>query len=99
MLEYDRIDNSEAIDSTRNKLVSKECWLCCFWYFIDKNFNFDDRLCDGCYDMDIKAVSINNLAIVYVGDKVYRINFAFISKDDTINLIKNSVIIDKRGVL
>ena len=99
MLEYDRIDNSEGIDSTRNKLVSRECWLCCFWFFINKNFNFDQRLCDGCHDMNIKGVSINNLAIAYVGDKVYRINFAFMSKDDAINLIKNFVIMDKRGVL
>ena len=99
MLEYDCIDNSEGIGSTHNKLVSKECWMCHFCFFIDKNFNFDDSLCNGCHDMNMKAVSINNLAIVYVGDKVYRINFAFMSKGDAINLIKNSVIMDKRGVL
>ena len=99
MLEYDGIDDCEGIDSTRNKLVSKECWLCCFWYFIDKNFNFDDRLCNRCHDMNMKAVSLNNLAIVYVKGSTYRINFAFMSKDDAINLIKNSVIMDKRGVL
>ena len=98
MLEYDRIDNSEGIGSTRNKLVSKECWMCHFWFFIDKNFNFDGRLCNGCHDMNVKAVSMNNLAVVYVGD-VYRINFAFMKKSDAINLIKNAVIIDKRGVL
>ena len=34
-----------------------------------------------------------------IGDKVNRINFAFMSRDDAINLIKNSVIMDKRGVL
>ena len=88
MLEYDRIDKSEGIDSTRNKLVSKECWLCCFWYFIDKNFNFDDRLCNGCHDMNMKAVSLNNVAIVYGGNKVHRINFAFMSKNEAINLIQ-----------
>ena len=32
MLEYDRIDASEGIDNTRNKLVSRECWMCHFWY-------------------------------------------------------------------
>ena len=64
-----------------------------------KNFNFDDRLCNGCYEINTKTVSINNLAIVYVRDNVYRINFAFMTKDEAINLIKNSVIMDKRGVL
>ena len=39
MLEYDPIDNSKGIDSTRNKLVSKECWMCHFWFYLDKNFN------------------------------------------------------------
>ena len=57
MLEYDRIDNSEGIDITCNKLISKECWVCHFWYFIDKNFNFDYYLCNGCSDMNMKAVS------------------------------------------
>ena len=99
MLEYDRIDVSEGIDNTRNKLVSKECCLCCFWSFIDKNFNYDNHLCNGCHDMNMKAVSMYNLAIVYVNGIAYRINITFMTKDETINLIKNSVIIDKRGVL
>ena len=99
MLEYDRIDASEGIDSTRNKLVSRECWMCHFWYFIDKNFSYEKHLCNGCHDMSAKAVSMNNLAVVYVGANVYRINFAFMSKNDAINLIKNAAIMDKRGVL
>ena len=41
MLEYDRINISEGIDSTRNKLVSRECWLCGFWYYLDKNFKYE----------------------------------------------------------
>ena len=73
--------------------------MCCFWFFIDKNFNFDDRLFNGCHDMNMNAVSLNNLAIVYVKVSAYRINFAFMTKDDAINLIKNALIIDKRGVL
>ena len=99
MLEYDCIDNSEGIDSTRNKLVSRECWMCHFWYFIDKNFNYEKHLCNGCHEMSVKAVSMQNLAIVYVGANAYRINFAFMSKAGTINLMKNAVIMDKRGVL
>ena len=89
----------KALIVLKKKLVSKECWLCHFSFFIDKSFNFDERLCDGCCDMSVKAVSMNNLAIAYVDDKVYRINFAFMTKDEAINLIKNSVIMDKRGVL
>ena len=56
-------------------------------------------LCDGCHDMSIKAISMQHLAIVYHGENSYRINFVFMSKDDAFNLIKNSIIIDKKGVL
>ena len=92
MLEYDRIDLSEGIDFNECKDTSKKCSLCKFYYFLDKNFNYGPYLCDGCYDMSLKATSMQNLAIVYRGGHAYRINFVFMSKNDTFNLIKNSVI-------
>ena len=52
MLEYDRIDISEGIDvDATNK--SKECMLCHYWYFLDKNFSYRPYLCDGCYNAKI----------------------------------------------
>ena len=36
MLEYDKIDVSEGIDVNKTK-ASKECGICHYWYFIDKN--------------------------------------------------------------
>ena len=36
MLEYDRIDISEGID-VNNTNKSKECMLCHYWYYLDKN--------------------------------------------------------------
>ena len=99
MLEYDRIDISEGIDTNKCKYISKKCSLCKFYYFLDKNFNYGPYLCDGCYYISLKAISMKNLAIVCRGEQAYRINFAFMSKNDAFNLIKNSVIIDKRGRL
>ena len=49
--------------------------------------------------MSLKAINIKNLAIVYRGEQTYRINFASMSKNDAFDLIKNSVIIDKKGTL
>ena len=66
MLEYDRIDVNEGIDVNKNKLVSKECWICGYWYFINKHFNYQKHLCDGCHDMSLKANSMPNLAIGYI---------------------------------
>ena len=47
----------------------------------------------------MKAVSMKNLAIINHNGNHYRINFAFMSKKDAFNLIKNAVIIDKTGTL
>ena len=99
MLEYDRIDISEGIDIKECKETSRECNLCKFYYFLDKNFNYGPYLCDSCYDISLKAISMKNLTIVYRGKQAYRINLAFMSKKDAFNLIKNSVVIDKRGTL
>ena len=99
MLEYDRIDISEGIDIKKCKETSRKCNLCKFYYFLDKIFNYGLYLCDGCYDISLKAISMKKLAIVYRGEQAYRISFAFMSKNDAFNLIKNSVIIDKEGTL
>ena len=88
MLQYDRIDLSEVIDTTQNKLVSRECSLCDFFYFLDKNFNYQRYLCNGCHDMFVKVMSMQNLAIAYNNGSTYRINFVFMSKNDALNVIK-----------
>ena len=46
-----------------------------------------------------KAMSFNDLAIVYVKGSAYRTHFWYVSKDDTISIINNSNLIDKKGVL
>ena len=65
MLEYNRIALSEGIYINKCKYISKKCSLCKFYYFSEKNFNYGPYICDGCYDMSLKAISIKNLAIVY----------------------------------
>ena len=98
MLEYDRIDISEGIDVNKTS-NSRECSLCKFYYFLNKNFSYQTHLCDGCHDMSMKANSTQNLAIIYHRGNAYRVNFVFMSKNDAFNLIKISNIIDKKGVL
>ena len=38
MLEYEGIDVSEGIDVNKSS-KSKECDVCHYWYFLDKNMN------------------------------------------------------------
>ena len=99
MLEYNRIDISEGIDIKKYKETSRECSLCKFHYFLDKNFNYGPYLYNGCYDMSLKAINMKNLAIINHNGNHYRVNFVFISKKDASNLIKNATIIDKKGAL
>ena len=44
-------------------------------------------------------MSFNNIAIVYIKESAYRINFWYISKDDQISIMNGSNLFDKRGVL
>ena len=46
-----------------------------------------------------KSMSFNNIAIVYINANAYRINFLYMSKDDAINIMNGSILLDKRGVL
>ena len=46
-----------------------------------------------------KAVNFNDVAIVYIKGSAYRIHFWYISKADAINIINNSKLTDKMGVL
>ena len=84
MLEYDRIDISEGINLNKTS-ASKEC--------------VTIGICNGCHDLMQKAMSFNDVEIVYVNGSAYRIHFLHVSKDDAINIMNNSNWIDKKGVL
>ena len=99
MLEYDRIDIFEGIDINKCEETSRECSLCHFYYFLEKNFKYGLYLCHGCYNMFMKTVSTENLTIINHNGNYYRVIFAFMTKKDAYNLIKNAVILDKKGTL
>ena len=50
MIEYERIDISESIDINKTN-KSKECMLCHYWYFLNKNFSYGPDHSDGCYNI------------------------------------------------
>ena len=98
MLEYDRIDISEEIDINKTN-ASKECDICYYLYFLDKNFNYEPYLCNGCYDLLQKAKNFNDVATVSITGHFYRIHFWCMSKDDAINTMNNSSFNEKTGSL
>ena len=97
MLEYERIDISEGIDVNKTN-SSKEFDICHYWCFKDIGFKYEPYLCDGCHDLMQKAMSFSNITIVYVKGSAYRINFWYKGKDDAINIMNGSILLDKRGV-
>ena len=74
MLEYDRIYISEGIDINKTN-ASKECDICHCWYFLDKNFNYELYLYNGCHDLMQKAINFNDVAIVSIKRNDYKFTF------------------------
>ena len=75
MLEYERIDILEGIDVAMSD-KSKECMLCHYWSFLDKNFSYGPYLCDDCHNIVQKCNKLKNFAIFHVTKSVYRIMFS-----------------------
>ena len=98
MLEYDRIDISEVIDMNKTS-SSKKCDICHYWYFLDKNFNYEPYLCNGCHDLMQKAMTFNDVAIVSIKENDYRIHFWYMSKDEATSIMHNSNLNKKTGLL
>ena len=96
MLAYERIDISDGIDVNKS-YESKECTLCHYWHFLDKNFSYGPYLCDGCYNMMQKCNKLKNIVIAHIKENVYRICFLLMSKHEARKLMANSNVIDKKG--
>ena len=90
MLYYDRIDISEGIDLAKSN-NSKECMIC-HYYFFNYGFNFQDYVCNGCHDLTMLSVSISDIVIITFKNVDYRCIIHNISKSETINLLKNSIL-------
>ena len=90
MLEYDRIDIRERIDVNKTN-ASKECDICHYWSFSDKNFKYEPYLCNGCHGLMQKAINFNDFAIASIKGS----HFWYMSKNDAINIMKNSNLNEK----
>ena len=76
MLEYDRYDISERIDINKTN-ISKECRICHYWYFLDKNFNYEPYLCNGCHDLMQKTMNFNMLLLSLLKEMTTEFTFNY----------------------
>ena len=74
MLELNRIDISEGIDTNKTS-ASKECNICHYWYFLDKNFNSEPYLCNGCHDLMQKAMILMMLLLYLLKEMITELIF------------------------
>ena len=74
MLEYDRIDISEGIDLNKTS-ASKACDICHYWYFLDKKFNYEPYLCNGCHDLMQKAMNLIILLLYLLKEMILEFIF------------------------
>ena len=46
-----------------------------YWYVLDKIFNYEKYLCNGCHDLMQKAMNFNDAAVAYIKGNDYGIHF------------------------
>ena len=74
MLEYEKIDISEGIDVNKS-INSKECNVFHYCFFLNRNFNYDPYLCNGCIDMMMKAISFKMLPLFILREMLTELIF------------------------
>ena len=95
MLEYDQIDEPEGTNVNKTNGF-RECYICHYWYFLEINIRFQPKVRgDVCPDLMQKTISLNDAAIVSVKGNDYRIHFLCTSKEEAINLLRNSDLTEK----
>ena len=65
MLYFDRVDVSEEIDVNKTS-ESKECDICQYWYILDKGFEFEADVCNGCDDVLMMSMNLGDNSILKV---------------------------------
>ena len=96
MLKYDSIDISEGIDVDKTD-EPKECKLCHYWYFLNKNFKYGPYLCDGCYDISQRSTDFKIIAIVHIKKSTCKIYFQHMSKHEAKKIMNKFDLIGTMG--
>ena len=67
-MQHKKITDDEGIDHNKNSNTSRFCDVCKFWFFVNKNVNYKDYACNGCHNLLMMAFSLNNIAVLNVGN-------------------------------
>ena len=88
MLYYDRIDVSEGVYVNKT-VASNNCIICCCQHFFEKGFKFQPNVCNGCHDVLMMSMNLNDTAILNIHNFDYRCIVYGISKSEAVHLLQN----------
>ena len=98
-MHYERITDDEGIDHNKNSNTSRFCDVCGFWFFVNKNFNYEDYARNGCHNLLMMAFSLDNIAVLNVDNLFYQCILMGISKNEGLKRLNNASNLDKRGIV
>ena len=79
--------------------MHKKCDICHDWSFKDIGFKYEPYLCNGCHDLMQKAINFKDVDFISIKGSYFIIHFWYMSKDDAVNIMKNSNLDEKCGLL
>ena len=94
MLKYENINVSEGIDLNKTS-ASEECGLCCYWFFKNVGFKFQEQICNRCHDLLTMGHSLKAITILSSRGNTFRCLLRGISKSEGLKRLNNSVTYDR----
>ena len=91
---YIRINISKGIDLAKNNKSRESMIFHCF--FFNHGFRFQDYVCNDCHDLTMLGVNMSDIAIIIVKNDDFCCIVYNISKSEAINLLKKSVLGNRR---
>ena len=98
MLYYDRIDVSEGVNVNKTS-KPKEWDTCQYWYFLNKECNFQPNACKRCQDLLMMSVNLNETYILNIKGADCCCFVNRINKSKAINLMQNIHLTEKSRTL
>ena len=80
MLYFNRINISEGANANKTS-ASKKCYICHYWYFLNKGFKFQQNVCNKCHDLLMTSMNRSDIAILNIKSSNYCCIISGISKN------------------
>ena len=87
MLYFDRIDVSEGTDVNKTS-ESKECDICHYLNFLNKDFKFQPNFCNRCHNLLMMSMNLCDIVVLNIKSANYCCIINLISKNEAINLMQ-----------